>query len=308
MLHLWTKAFDFITCKLTGIGGITVNRQDIDFIWLQGSPDNSRIKHAQRFELTRPILEHEKTAPELEDIFTQIKKILGNKFVPIQISLPDPLFTINRFEIDKLPATTKAQHDYIKWRFQKIFNRNDLVCDSQVLKARNGHSELMGIAIDSLWTDKFINLCHKTELHLERIDPAVTYLLNAFEVAINTEAETEAVLAITTNYWSLAVIDPFGQLLYFNAQWCNTSVSDRDDIVSGTIRQIKSVLDTDPLMALNRLIITGQHPLATDLAERFDAMMDGNPVILNLPEQINKQHVQPPLMLTPVNFATGVRL
>lgn len=300
MSHLLISSFNFFTKKISGVIGVTINHNYIDLIKLKGSGSSPRIIVAKRFELDNPAFESNGFHKDIIKILSEIKSSIGSSFSPIQIALPDPLFSIKCFELDEQPRSKKVQDEYVNWKFSKLLNNKNLACNSQLFNS-NTHC-LLGIALDKLWINQITEIFKKTNLHPTIIDPSSSYLLRNNK-AIKSSLHNKAIVVINDNYWTMILSDKDNQIIHFNSQW-EDDIS-IENIIASSTRQIKSITNQNTEAQPKELFITDSASANQIYAQELNDSIDGQSSVISLPSSLKRIKLPFPFSLNPSNLASG---
>lgn len=301
MLHLLTNSFNYFTKRISGVIGITINNNHIDLIKLKGTGSSPRIVIAKRFEIDNSAFTKDGFHEESKEVLTQIGSLIGSAFTPIQIALPDPLFSIQRFDLDEIPNSKKTQNEYVHWNFSKQLNNEKLNCNSQLINSSS--TSLLGIALDNLWITQTLEIFKKINLQPTVINSSSSYLLSG-NLTIKAKTHNKAIVVINDDYWTLILTDTDNNIIYFNPQWDNDITT--DTIISSCIRQIKSITNHNPIAQPTELFITDSKSSNQTYAIELKNAIHENSSVISLPRNYTNRTASPSFNLNPVNLASGI--
>lgn len=301
MSHLLISSFNFFTKKISGAIGVTINNNYVDLIKLKGSSASPRIIVAKRFELDNPAFESNGFHKDIIKIFSEIKSSIRPGFSQIQIALPDPLFSIKRFELDEQPRSKKTQNEYVHWKFSKLLNNKNLVCNSQLLDSNN-HC-LLGIALDKLWINQTTEIFKEINLHPTIIDPSSSYLLRNNKT-IKSSSHNKAIVVINDNYWTMILSDKNNQIIHFTPQWEDNICI--DNIIASCTRQIKSITNQNTEAQPKELFITDSTSANQIYAIELNDNINEQSSVISLPSNLKDKIFTSSFSLNPINLASGV--
>lgn len=301
MLHSLTRTFDYLTKKISGVVGITINNTSIDLIKIKGAGKSARITIANRFELANSIFTDKEYHEESIDAFNQIGNLIGSSFSPIQIALPDPLFSIRQFPLENLPGSKKPQIAYVQWNFSKILNNENISCDSHVINSSSPC--LLGIAVENLWISQLLDILKKSNIHPTVINPSSLYLLEG-NLDINLRKHNKAIIVINDGYWTLIITDANNNIVYFNPQWSRDIAT--ADIVLSCTNQIKSLTIENQSILPQEILVIDSKSADQAYALEIQQAIDEDVSIISLPESFKRTTCTQPFKLTLANLGPGI--
>lgn len=145
---------------------------------------------------------------------------IGMGFVPVQVSLPDPVGAYTVFELDSLPESKHAQLDLARWRFTKEqhFNESDIECSTQYLGEDHGKFLLAAAVVSREWIACVRQACDAARLFVPVIDLDSAHQFNQMD-----GRPSVGIVCMNSDSWALRISDDAGRLRFVRARWRNGS-------------------------------------------------------------------------------------
>lgn len=164
----------------------------------------------------------------------------GKEFVPVHVSLPDPLAAFSVFELEELPKTRDAQLNLVGWRLAKEHygDERPLYCASQPLGQADGKQLLFGMALEAPWRDAVREGLQRAGVVAWTMNTATCYRFNRFHPLLTAGRHSGALVALDPDAWALALWDDDGRLRWLRGRW-------RDDLPAGTAAYAAIAVDVE---------------------------------------------------------------
>jgi hypothetical protein len=223
------------------IAGLAVGRNEIRYIELKCRAGLAYVQSSNTVSFDVPLFEFEPTASCRSSLFTAIKAIsadIERRYIPLHISLPDPLVRTAVFELDALPKGQAMQNALVQLRMQRDLSLQDCRYASQGLGVERGGKQLLfGTAISSAWHKAVTDALYSAGLMPWSMAGNITRLFNIFENQM--AGDGGALIALDNDAWSILIFDAMGAVRFCRSQWRSAGMTD-SDIASEIQRAIMS--------------------------------------------------------------------
>lgn len=199
----------------------------------------------------------------LIDAFGQLRNEIKD-YAPIQISLPDPLFTMAVFALETLPKTKKTRLALVRWRFAKELHlpESGIECVCQYVGEDNGKHLLLGLAVDKAWLQCIQEACAQARLIAGVVDMEACHRFNYFYPILTADRKDGALICIEPEHWTLSMWDAQGRLRFARSRWRERNdvfgaVAEFDAIAAEIERSIRAYVRPGSARAIGRVYVTG---------------------------------------------------
>jgi hypothetical protein len=155
----------------------------------------------------------------------------GREYVPVHVSLPDPVAAFSVFELDELPKARDAQLNLVHWRFAKEHygDERPLACACQTLGSHDGKQLLLGMALEATWRNTVREGLQRAGVVAWTMNTATCYRFNRFHPLFTAEHRGGALVTLDPDAWALALWDDDGRLRWLRGRWRGDSLARDDD-------------------------------------------------------------------------------
>lgn len=291
MLPSWIKRFPLPKIDLAprAAVGLAIGVHQVCAVRLTSERDAWSLDWSRCETLDAPMFRgvpSTETAAALEKAVAAVCEGVNREYVPVHVSLPDPLAAVSVFELEGLPKTREAQLDLVNWRFAKEHygDERPLRCVCQPLGPNDGKQLLLGLALEVPWQDAVRDRLKRAGIVPWSMNIAACYRFNRFHPLLTDGRQSGAMVALDPDAWTLALWDADGRLRWLRGRWRD---GQRDDaaydaiavdaerfilayVHGGADRRVERIYvaggdETGPLTeALNRRLREHSIPLAAD--------------------------------------------
>jgi len=207
-------------------------------------------------------------ANALDRVFKSISNSIKRRYLPLHISVPDPLVHWSVFELDELPSARAAQHELVAFRFsrQGLNGGHRYAC--QPLGREAGKHLVLGMASDGAWQELIASALARAGLVAWTINANACRQFNAFHDRL--VEGSGALVAAAPDAWSLTLWDGEGRMRYARGRW-RTGASDAGEIAAEVERAILAYVHADPAREVARIFVVGEAGVADALDARMRA-------------------------------------
>lgn len=202
---------------------------------------------------------------------------LENKYVRIQITLPDAACHALTLGFDELPAKRQAVAALVRWRMARELNcePQTLTCAWQLLGEENGRHLVFVTGVDHAWYTSVQTALRLAGIVPEIIDLAASHRFNRYHDTLLAEAGGGALLALDVESYSICLWDALGRLRLVRARWRDTqSADDRKaewlQLVRETEYTVRAYAQQASDRSVSRLWVSGDVAEAHGVAEIFE--------------------------------------
>jgi hypothetical protein len=217
--------------RATGrFAGLAIGRNEIRYVELKCKSGLASVQSSRFVSFDVPLFEFEPTPSCKHSVIQAIKVIAADitqRYLPLHVSLPDPLVRTAIFELDELPKGQAMQKALVKLRMQRDLGLQECRYASQDLGVeRGGKHLLLGTAISSAWHEVVTEALHGAGLMPWSMAGNIARLFNVFEKQIGERSG--ALIGLYEDAWSIAIFDGAGMLRFCRSQWRRADMTQSD--------------------------------------------------------------------------------
>lgn len=179
-----------------------------------------------REEIALPVLELERSptaeaTASLAEALVQIIPDARQRYLPVQVTLPDPLGYLDTLELEAIPKSSSARRDLVRWHFEKDVHLDGAKFDFECQDlGRDGQSQLLlGQALDASWLAAIRQALEEAGLRAWSINTTFCQRFKAYYDQLSGERAATGLASITADAWSLGFNDEFGRLRFLRSRW-----------------------------------------------------------------------------------------
>jgi len=175
----------------------------------------------------------------LGEVLLEVAKRIKNKFIPINIALPDPLLHQAIFELDEIPRGERLRNELLKLRFQRDYqlDTKDKIVSYQILGRTNGKNRIFAMAVKQDVISEIERVFVKSKQKPSVIDAFSLYMSNHLATCMGLESSV--VLCVAPHYWTIQIWDQQEQIRLIQSGWCDMRDRQPDD---GLFKDVERVL------------------------------------------------------------------
>jgi 6-phosphogluconate dehydrogenase len=224
--------------------GIYINRHQV-----------AGILAEQNGDLIKPVNSY--VAEDSQDIFNtknneKLKSCLGHvldefgaqfkgQYIPLQISLADPLVKSAVFDLEEIPAQSKAREQLIRWKFNKErhIDMGQMSLALQSMISEQGKNQIYASTTSSNVIRVISEACEQRGFVLNVLDTAINYLFNDFYKSMSGSA---SLLQLNQKYWALMIWDKEKRIRYVRSKWFRSNDMTRNEELKGILLDVERLL------------------------------------------------------------------
>ncbi len=262
MLPSWIKQLPLPKVDLTPriSVGVAIGARQVCAVRLVSNRDSWALEWQRQENLDASLFRGAPTAEAVSALTKAVVAVcdgVGREFVPVHVSLPDPLAVFSVFELEGLPKTRDAQLDLVNWRLAREHygDERPLRCACQPLGQVDGKQLLLGMALETPWHDAVREGLQRAGVVAWTMNTAACYRFNRFHPLLTAVRGSGAMISLDPDAWTLALWDDDGRLRWLRGRW-------RDDSLAGDDAYAAIAVDVE------RFILAYVHGAADRRIER----------------------------------------
>lgn len=197
--------------------GIDIGRNVVRYIEIDGS----EVRAACSVRLDEALFEGEPTSQSargIADAVAQAASGAHNRYLPVHVSIPDPMTRMVLFELEELPKNVAARTALVQFRLQKELPAQEWDYRAESLGTlSSGKHLLLGTAMSSAWRRTLVEALHSRGVIAWSLASRLPRLVNALETSL--PGGSSALISVTEDSWALAALDSDGRVRYVRSQW-----------------------------------------------------------------------------------------
>jgi len=183
-------------------------------------------RRASRDSVVLPALDLEKRptatiGAELAGAIRQLFPDGAKRYLPLQVSVPDPLGHLEILILDGVPKTRKACLDLVRWHFEKDahLDPSQVEFGFQHLGRDDGKFLLLGQALDARWLAVVRGALAEAGLENYSLNMSFSRSFNACEDRVRSMNEGVALVSLHADSWSLGFCDHQARVRFLRSRW-----------------------------------------------------------------------------------------
>lgn len=147
----WIKNMSMDEFHVRRTLGITFGRSDIKAVLISQSKKGIQVDWHETVRLETPFFKGQPNSTHgevLKSFLGKVNSLIHDKFVRVQVFLPDALALYGFYKVDSVPDTPAQCRQLACWRIEKQFHVQDRSwsCDYQILGEQDQKTVMMAIA------------------------------------------------------------------------------------------------------------------------------------------------------------------
>lgn len=163
------------------------------------------------------------------------------RYIPLQISLADPLVKSAVFDLDEIPVKSKARDQLIRWKFNKEchINMDQMSVALQPMKREQDRQQIYASTTSSNAIRTISDVCNQRGLVLNVLDASINYLFNyVYELVTGTAS----LLQLNQEYWVLMIWDKEKRIRYVRSKWFRSKDMSRNEELKAILLDVERLL------------------------------------------------------------------
>jgi Tfp pilus assembly PilM family ATPase len=252
--------------------GLEIGCGVVRYVEVESKAGRRHVRATKSVRLEKPVFASDPT-PEIQRAMTgaiaEAAESACNRYVPLHISIPDPLVRTVVYELDELPGNQAARLALAQFRLQRDLPAQEYEYRTEALGVgANGKHLLLCVAMSRSWHRALSECMQALGIVPWSLAGRLPCLLNAS--AGDLPAASSVLVAANDDSWGLAALDVQGRLRYVRAQWRTPELT-AAAIASEVQRSILAYVHQDASRSVEsiRLLATGAE--RGDLAQELNA-------------------------------------
>jgi len=206
-----------------------------------------------------------------------------DRYLILQVALPDPAMRAEVFELAEAPQGAKALREFLAWRL-KSGPEPGLEVTGQFMGKAQGKELLLGTAFDGRWIAVIREALRVHGLQASLIDGAFSRRFNFFHDTFAARGGGGALVALERDYWSLVVWDEALRPRLVRAKWWAPGPGEASPAEAAALeveRTIRSYVYSGKGRGVNTLFLNAPGDWMPALSEAFRRRAAGACVALD---------------------------
>lgn len=255
--------------------GVDIGRNAVRYVEIDTKSGGSEVRAANSVRLDAALFEGEPTpqsARMIADAVAQVASEARNRYLPVHVSIPDPMTRMALFELEELPKSGAARTALVQFRLQKELPAQEWEYRAEGLGTlSSGKHLLLGMAMSSAWRRTLVEALHARGIIAWSLSSRLPRLLNALETRLS--GGSGALVSVTEDSWALAALDSQGRVRYVRSQWRTAGLT-AAAMAAEAQRAILAYVHQDGERTIETIRVFAQSA-DTDLATEIEARSDG---------------------------------
>lgn len=237
--------------------GLALGRHYVALAEMVPGAGAARVKSVEEIALEAPLFSGAPSAAAaaaLERALSRFAGKLAKRYLPLHVSLPDPLVHWSLFELDALPAGRAAREELVAFRFSRQGLDGGHLYACQPLGEEAGKQLALGMAIDRPWHALLTTALAKAGMVAWTIQANTCRQFNAFHDQL--AGRSGALVTLAPDAWSLALWDASGRLRHARGRW-RAGGEDHGEIAAEVERAILAYVNRHPGRDVSRVFVAG---------------------------------------------------
>lgn len=226
--------------------GFAIGRDHLGFARIVRDGNERRVQMLEETRLDTPLFRgapSEQAGSALVKTLTSFAAHLSVRYLPVHVSLPDPVVRISTFELQALPKSRAGQVGLVKFRFGREAGAGAGVYAAQPLGTESDKHLLLGMACDEAWQRLIHGAFAKAGIVAWSVSANLCRQFNRFHDRLTTASG--ALVAVGFDTWSLCLWDARGRVRYMRSRWrCESD--DHAEVAREAERSIVAYLNSKP--------------------------------------------------------------
>lgn len=184
---------------------------------------------------------HEQLRNALIQVLDEFNTKYKGQYIPLQISLADPLVKSAVFDLEAMPTQAKARDQLVRRRFDKEhhIDMEQMSLTLQPMVSKQGKQQIYALTTGSSVIQIISDVCKQKQLMLNALDGSVNYLFNNYYESM---VESAGLLQLNPEYWTLIAWDKEKHIRYVRSKWfCRNGVK-RDEELKVILLDVERLL------------------------------------------------------------------
>ncbi len=253
-----------------------------------------RVQGAWRYrngeQIALPILDLErapsaKAATNLAEALARVVPDARRRYLPVQVTLPDPLGYLDTLELEAIPKSLSTRRDLVRWHFEKDVHLDGAKFEFECQDlGRDGEKQLLlGQALDATWLSALWQALDKADLRAWSINTNFCQRFNAHDAQLRGESAGAGLVSITADAWSLGFSDALGRLRFLRSRWRREGENFPESIGAEIETVVRAYVHGAGKRQVARLFLAGEAGDCEKLVEVLNPRLGRSCIVLPQP-------------------------
>lgn len=176
----------------------------------------------------------------LNEVLGQFSVRYKGEYIPLQVSLADPLVKAAVFDVETVPVQQKARDELIRWRFEKE-HHIDMQEMSVTSDAGNDMQarQIYALATRSDLVELVTRACAQHGFVLNALDAAAHFFFNQTNASMQSNA---SLLQLNNDFWTLLVWGKDKHIRYMRSKWFRSVEEEREHELEEILLDVERLL------------------------------------------------------------------
>jgi hypothetical protein len=265
------------------VAGITFGQGRLSFVRLERASGTWRCLTAE--DVALPVLAFERPpAPEAIQVISEALARLvpdaRRAYLPLQVTLPDPLGYIGALELDTLPKSSATRRELVRWHFERDLHLNavDYEFDHQDLGMNGNVHLLLGQSLDKPWLEVIRHALNNASLHVWNINTTFCRHYNTHYPMLTSGHAGAGLITLDADTWSFGFFDAEGRVRFVRSRWRRRDEQFSESFAVEIESTVRSYVHGGKGRDIRQLFLVGDELDTASLAEGLNPRL-GSPCV-----------------------------
>jgi hypothetical protein len=253
-----------------------LERERVSLAVVEGGAAERRISRVDARALDAGLFSGQPTDATVAALTAALQDLLpeaGRAYLPLHVSVPGAAVQIAVFPLDALPKKRVQQLELVRWHFTQDGNAaQGLVCDCEPLGVDNGKHLLLGFAMDQAWHACVVEALSRAGVTAWSLNADVCRQFNRFHDLLCKAESGGALLAVSSDAWSLLLWDAQGRVRHCSSRWRSRDAGEAVRVAVEVERRIVASVQSFPGLQIEHLYLLADQDDAA-IADAIDARL-----------------------------------
>ena len=237
----WIKNITRTEIHMQRTLGITFGRSEFKAVLISQSKKETRVDWHKTIKLETLFFKGQPNTTHgdvLKSFLGKVSSLIQDKFVRVQVFLPDAMALYGFYKVDSVPDTPAQCRQLACWRIGKQFHVQDRSwrCDYQIVGEQGQKTLMMAMAMEETWLTFIQDILYESGILAPIIDTRINHYFNQLDISI--KQDSGAVIDLTEDYWTVMAWDNKGQPRFVRSCWRSKESIDHGDELIGMAQDI----------------------------------------------------------------------
>lgn len=178
----------------------------------------------------------------LDSFFEKVNGQIQDKFVQVEVFLPDPISLYGFYQLDSVPDNARQCRQLAGWRLGKQFHihSNEWLCDYQILGEVQQKHLMMAVGVDVAWLTLIQDGLYENGILTTLVDTRINHAFNQMAASVTQKAA--AAIMVSTDYWTVMAWDDQARPRLVRSRWRNIILQEAETDLVEVVQEIIETL------------------------------------------------------------------